>query len=206
MEGEEGLPIDKLYPTVVLDALAPNNLKKTNEVEDDILSLKNEETTLRKKYRIDIAGKNFQRSCIFAACSFPVKVYIVLLMIFCQRQKAGYVVGKEVLSKMGVNQLVKEFTIHCQPEIKRALMVFTEPDNYPIEIHCTQGKDRTGMISALILSIAGVPEEIIVSDYAKTQKGLSPIYQQMLEDVRRVGLTDDFVKSPPEVHIYIHQG
>ncbi|KAG1464791.1 hypothetical protein G6F56_005011 [Rhizopus delemar] len=200
MEGQKGLPIDKTFPTVVLDSLDPNEMKNNDSMGEIIeadTSVK--QTTLRKKYRVDIAGKNFQRSCIFASCSFPLKVYIVLLMLFCQRQKAGYVVGKQVLSRMGVSQMVKEFTVHCQPEIKEALMIFTEQDNYPIEIHCTQGKDRTGMISALVLSIAGVPEEIIVSDYAKTQKGLSSIYQQMLEDVRRVGLSDDFVQAPPQV-------
>lgn len=78
-------------------------------------------------------------------------------------------------------------------------MVFTDPNNYPIEIHCTQGKDRTGMVSAFILSIAGVPEDIIVSDYAKTQKGLVPVYREMLEDVRRAGLSDDFAEAPPQV-------
>ncbi|KAG1286252.1 hypothetical protein G6F65_002314 [Rhizopus arrhizus] len=189
MEGKEGLPIDKIFPTVLIDQLDPVTLlKKDSEFvhnEIEIETVKKE--TLRRKYRVDIAGKRFQRSCIFASCSFPLKI-----------QKAGYIIGKQVLSKMGVCQMVKEFTIHCQPEIKEALMVFTEPDNFPIEIHCTQGKDRTGMISALVLSIAGVPEEIIVNDYAKTQKGLAPVYQQMLEEVRRIGLSDDFVQAPPQ--------
>ncbi len=54
------------------------------------------------------------------------------------------------------------------------------------------------MVSALILSIAGVPEDIIVNDYAKTQKGLTPIYEEMLEEVRRSGLSEDFAQAPPQ--------
>ena len=33
-------------------------------------------------------------------------------------------------------------------------------------VHCTAGKDRTGVIVALILGLLGVPEETIIEDYA----------------------------------------
>ena len=32
--------------------------------------------------------------------------------------------------------------------------------------HCSAGKDRTGVLSALILAFLGVPDETIVEDYA----------------------------------------
>ncbi|KAI7906007.1 protein-tyrosine phosphatase-like protein [Cokeromyces recurvatus] len=99
---------------------------------------------------------------------------------------------------MGVNRMYKEFATYCKQEIREALMVFVHPENYPIEIHCTQGKDRTGMVSALIMAIAGVPEDIIVNDYAKTQKGLASIYDDMVEEVRKAGLSDDFAQAPPQ--------
>jgi protein-tyrosine phosphatase len=35
-------------------------------------------------------------------------------------------------------------------------------------IHCAAGKDRTGLISALLLGLAGVPAETIAADYAMT--------------------------------------
>lgn len=40
-----------------------------------------------------------------------------------------------------------------------------EPDNLPALIHCTAGKDRTGIASALLLLALGVPEDVIVADY-----------------------------------------
>lgn len=125
--------------------------------------------------------------------------YIIYLMTFCQRQKAAYVIGQQVLSPMGVNKLYKNFLTHCKGEILEAMMVFADSQNYPIEIHCTQGKDRTGLVSAFILSIAGVPDEIIINDYAKTQKGLAPIYDEMVEEVRKAGLSEDFAQAPPSV-------
>jgi protein-tyrosine phosphatase len=41
-------------------------------------------------------------------------------------------------------------------------------------IHCAAGKDRTGLISALLLAVAGVPAETIAADYALTAELLRP--------------------------------
>lgn len=120
-------------------------------------------------------------------------------MAFCQRKKAAYVVGQEVLSPMGVGKMYREFATYCQAEMLAALMVFTNPDNYPIEVHCTQGKDRTGIVSAFIMTIAGVSQDVIVNDYTKTQKGLAPIYDAMLEEVRKSGLSEEFAQAPASV-------
>jgi protein-tyrosine phosphatase len=42
------------------------------------------------------------------------------------------------------------------------------PDNVPAVFHCTAGKDRTGMVAALVLSLVGVPDDVIVHDYTLT--------------------------------------
>jgi protein-tyrosine phosphatase len=39
-------------------------------------------------------------------------------------------------------------------------------DNLPTLIHCSAGKDRTGVAAALILSLLGVPEDVILADYS----------------------------------------
>jgi protein-tyrosine phosphatase len=43
----------------------------------------------------------------------------------------------------------------------------------PVVVHCTVGKDRTGVTVALTLAAAGVEHEAIVADYARTE-GLLP--------------------------------
>lgn len=43
-------------------------------------------------------------------------------------------------------------------------------------VHCHAGKDRTGMVVALLLSLAGVPRSIIADDYAASNLYLQPIY------------------------------
>jgi protein-tyrosine phosphatase len=44
----------------------------------------------------------------------------------------------------------------------------------PLLLHCTAGKDRSGVASALVLAALGVPRETIVQDYALTDQLLKP--------------------------------
>jgi protein-tyrosine phosphatase len=46
--------------------------------------------------------------------------------------------------------------------------------------HCRSGKDRTGMVAALLLSLADVPRNVIVDDYTWTDKRLRPLYDANL--------------------------
>lgn len=77
----------------------------------------------------------------------------------------------------------------------------------PLALNCSAGKDRTGMGSALILSVLGVPRETIVADYALTQVYTPPsLYKAQMAQAGRVsggGLTAEqaqaFARTPPEV-------
>jgi hypothetical protein len=37
-----------------------------------------------------------------------------------------------------------------------------------VVIHCSAGRDRTGLVTALLLSLVGVPRDVIVDDYARS--------------------------------------
>ncbi|KUJ13818.1 uncharacterized protein LY89DRAFT_784680 [Mollisia scopiformis] len=47
--------------------------------------------------------------------------------------------------------------------------------------HCTAGKDRTGMLSALILALSGASREVIAEDYVLTRIGLEPFRTSLTE-------------------------
>lgn len=49
-----------------------------------------------------------------------------------------------------------------------------------ILIHCTLGKDRTGIVFALLLSLAGVPDEAIATEYTLSEQGLEPAGAKMV--------------------------
>jgi protein-tyrosine phosphatase len=50
----------------------------------------------------------------------------------------------------------------------RAVSLIAADERRPLLIHCTGGKDRTGILAALLLSLLGVDEDLIVEDYAQT--------------------------------------
>jgi len=52
----------------------------------------------------------------------------------------------------------------------------------PVLFHCMAGKDRTGMVAAILLDLVGVPRETIAEDYALTQEYLRPLNDEWLEN------------------------
>jgi protein-tyrosine phosphatase len=52
----------------------------------------------------------------------------------------------------------------------RLLGALAEPDGLPGVFHCTGGKDRTGMASALLLELLGVPRRLVLDDYELTSR------------------------------------
>jgi protein-tyrosine phosphatase len=46
-----------------------------------------------------------------------------------------------------------------------------------VVIHCVGGKDRTGLLSAFLLHLAGVDDELIASDYALSEERLRPRHE-----------------------------
>ncbi len=50
-------------------------------------------------------------------------------------------------------------------------------------IHCFAGKDRTGIVTALLLALAGVPRATIAADYVLSDSYLQPLYAELLAAV-----------------------
>ncbi|GAA3476046.1 tyrosine-protein phosphatase [Streptomyces yanii] len=48
-------------------------------------------------------------------------------------------------------------------------------------LHCAAGKDRTGLVTALLLDLLGVPAEAIAADYARTGEALPQIRANLAE-------------------------
>ncbi|QWW72014.1 tyrosine-protein phosphatase [Rhizobium sp. WYJ-E13] len=57
---------------------------------------------------------------------------------------------------------------NCQPAIAKVLTMIAHASDGIVLFHCTAGKDRTGIIAALLLAHAGVDEAVIIEDYALT--------------------------------------
>ena len=58
----------------------------------------------------------------------------------------------------------------------------------PAVVNCTAGKDRTGLTIALLLSVLGVPEDVIVADYAYSNLFYKKFEAGLLADPRMARL------------------
>lgn len=74
---------------------------------------------------------------------------------------------------------------NSQAKIKEVFDVFLKHENEGIFYHCTAGKDRTGIISMLLLDLVGVPEATIVDNYSVSYENNFPAgYKELPEEYR----------------------
>jgi protein-tyrosine phosphatase len=71
-----------------------------------------------------------------------------------------------------------------------------KPDSIPFVVHCTGGKDRAGMGSALILLALGVPKEQVMEDFLLTNDLLADAIERRLLAIRVFSL---FRTDPEQV-------
>jgi protein-tyrosine phosphatase len=68
-----------------------------------------------------------------------------------------------------------------------ALRVVADPACQPVVFQCAAGKDRTGMLAALVLGLLGVDDDAIAADYARS----AGVVDQLIERARtRAALAD----------------
>ena len=97
--------------------------------------------------------------------------------------------GFEMPSDMG--SLYHLMLVAAQKPIVQVVRLLAEFDA-PAVFHCAAGKDRTGVISAVLLSLLGVPDETIILDYAFSRQNIDLInarldsidtYQRLMHDL-----------------------
>jgi protein-tyrosine phosphatase len=67
-----------------------------------------------------------------------------------------------------------------RPEtVVEAVRHVTSVDTQPVLFHCAAGKDRTGVVAALVLSVLGVEARHIVADYVLTEAALKQIMARL---------------------------
>ncbi|MFF2270998.1 tyrosine-protein phosphatase [Agromyces sp. NPDC058136] len=72
-----------------------------------------------------------------------------------------------------------------------ALREISSAGERSVIVHCTAGKDRTGVVVALALMAVGVDRESVVDDYARTEANLAGEWlEEMVELIGRYGVPD----------------
>ena len=77
------------------------------------------------------------------------------------------------------------YRISGEPFGKRlvdALEIIAERDNHPLVFHCSAGKDRTGILAAMVLTAMGIVDDDVVEDYALSAPLMQAIRDRMMSD------------------------
>lgn len=62
-------------------------------------------------------------------------------------------------------------TASCET-IREVLAILTDPSSYPAVVCCPFGVDRTGIVTAVVLGLLGVADEVIVTDFAASREAV----------------------------------
>jgi len=85
-------------------------------------------------------------------------------------------------------QAYRDYATRYLPQLKALFQRISDPENLPVLIHCSAGKDRTGVVSSLIQLVLGVSAETVMDDYLKTNGNLNAYKEDVFRRLSRLGL------------------
>jgi protein-tyrosine phosphatase len=72
----------------------------------------------------------------------------------------------------------------CGPALAAAVARVATPEAQPVLVHCSAGKDRTGVVVAMVLALLGVADEVIADDYHLTSAYLAEEFTHAVEQLQ----------------------
>lgn len=144
---------------------------------------------------INLNGGAFSRA-LFWKLRWSSMAKLVSLMALGYRTEAINILGREVMAPRGLIGLGKETLDQSFTELHRIFVVLADPENYPILIHCTQGKDRTGLVVMLVLLLLDVPIDPIKADYLASERELESEKKARMKEIEEIGLNEEFAGCP----------
>ncbi|KAF1814870.1 tyrosine/serine protein phosphatase-like protein [Eremomyces bilateralis CBS 781.70] len=150
-------------------------------------------------YHINLNGKGYQNAVV-AQLSWPAYIQLIFLYMGGYRIEMINLIAKHVLLKRGLVGLAVDTVTACGAEIRAMFEILQDESNYPVLLHCTQGKDRTGLTVLLVLMLLGVPSEAIDHDYRKSDESQSQEADERRRELSAIntGLGDLFARTAPD--------
>lgn len=105
-------------------------------------------------------------------------VRIVNLPIAKAKSKPGEAVPDS--RRVDLVALYRDMLAGSVRSVVTAARLIVEAGPHPVVFHCAGGKDRTGILAAVLLDAVGVPAEAIVEDYALTALRLDRIRERLV--------------------------
>ena len=83
------------------------------------------------------------------------------------------------------------FSPECQSQFAEFFRLVLRAESGAVLYHCTQGKDRTGIGAAFVLSALGADRETIIADFDLSNRQYAPIVNELCAQVQAQGGGED---------------
>ncbi|KAF2156858.1 hypothetical protein K461DRAFT_317050 [Myriangium duriaei CBS 260.36] len=141
--------------------------------------------------RINLTGLLFRLRLM---SHLPFLSILSVIWLFLTRQRLAAIrVLATVMGPRGLSGMAEDTLSASWREIREVFARLAEPEAWPVLVHCTQGKDRTGLVVLLLSLLAGVELSACQSDYMLSQRELQSDRDERLADSRKYGLPEAFV-------------
>lgn len=100
---------------------------------------------------------------------------------------ALYATGWTAVDEWDLREIYLATLDHAGSALVRAVRMLSEARGATL-FHCTAGKDRTGLLAALVLESVGVARTVVLEDYALTHDRIGPVRERLLADARARGI------------------
>ena len=89
-------------------------------------------------------------------------------------------VPDELAGEHAMDHYYIDYVKHAPRAVATALRTIADPNAGTVLVHCAAGKDRTGVVVAVALSLVGVRREAVVADYARSAERIEQIRDRLL--------------------------
>ncbi|BCR83790.1 putative tyrosine/serine protein phosphatase [Aspergillus chevalieri] len=162
---------------------------------------------------ISLTGKAWERSLIWRL-DWMNFFKVLGLAASGYRTEAVKIVAQEVMAPRGLIGLGQDTLDYSTSEMKEVFNLLAgqhapasygsdsenetedEGEALPLLLHCTQGKDRTGLVILLLLFLTHVPENAISEDYMRSEPELMVEAEERLREIRAMGIPEEYIKCP----------
>jgi protein-tyrosine phosphatase len=157
-------------------------------------------------HEINFNGSAFSRMLI-SKLTWMEFFRLVGLMIVGHRLEAIKILAPS-MEAMGLVGLATSSLDVCTKEVKQIFDVLADEANWPTLVHCTQGKDRTGLTIMLLLFLLQVDVDTIEKDYLLSEPELEAERPARVKEIASIGLSEQFALCPPGMSksVYEHLG
>ena len=156
---------------------------------------------------VNIFNIKYRRSAIWKRATLKDKLQMAKFLVKFDRDGLERYVGSKILAPAGLRGLYKDIIDYSGDSLRKGLeLLIKELKEHDgnVFLHCSLGKDRTGIMVYLIKQILNVPLEEILNDYNLSEVGVERSKETLMTQLLDDGLTEEFAGTPKEVLQDVH--